>query len=391
MTAAPAPLSPFEIATGMVFGARPGTLPPPGPAAPLQALEDAIRPALLRPPCVVSFSGGRDSSAVLAVATVQARREGLPLPIPATNVFPAVREADETHWQERLVRHLGLSDWIRIEHTVELDLLGSYARRLLRRHGLLWPFNAHFHAPLIEVAAGGSLLTGVGGDELLGAAQRDRAAAVIAGHARPQTRDLLRLALALAPPVTRRAILARRGSVVLPWLRPEAQQRLTNVLADWAARMPRRSLAARLTWVWRSRYLGVLTAALECAAAGEDVLLVHPLLSGDLWAAVGRVAQPVGFAGRTDGMRRLFGSVLPEEICARGSKARFDAAFWTVPARAYAESGDGIGVPAEWVDWTALAAHWRGEHPLANSFTLLQASWLASVQGVEQPVHTLLG
>jgi asparagine synthetase B (glutamine-hydrolysing) len=390
MTASPLSLSPFELATGMIFGVRAGALPDPTEGGPVQAVEDAIRPALLRPPCVVSFSGGRDSSAVLAVAAALARREGLPLPVPATNVFPAAHETDERLWQERVVRHLRLSDWVRIEHTVELDLLGCYAQRLLRRHGLLWPFNVHFHAPLLEVAAGGSLLTGVGGDELFGAVEHDRAVALIARRVRPEPRDLLRLGFMFAPPIIRRAVLARRRPLALPWLRVEAQRRLTEVLAAWAADLPR-TLAGRLTWVWRSRYLGVLTAALESAAADEDVLLRHPLLAGELWAEVGRVAQPAGFAGRTDGMRRLFGTVLPDEVCSRAGKARFDAAFWTARARAYAASWDGARVPAEWVDQQALAAHWRAAEPLANSFTLLQASWLASAQGVEQPVHGLPG
>jgi hypothetical protein len=374
MTTACASLSPLEIATGMVFGVRSETLPQPTGIPPLQAFEHAILPALRRPPCVVSFSGGRDSSSVLAVATTVARREGLPLPVPATNVFPAEGETDETQWQERVVRHLGLGEWVRLEHTVALDLLGTYSQRLMRRHGLLWPFNVHFHAPLLEVAAGGSLLTGIGGDELFGAAQRDRSAAVIARHVHPEPRDLLRLGLALAPHVVRRAVLARRECPALPWLRPEAQRCLAASLADWAAQMPRK-LTERLAWAWRSRYLAVGTAALERVASDEDVMLLHPLLAGELWAEVGRVAQPLGFTERTDGMRRLFGGVLPDETCARGSKARFDAAFWTAQARAFAESWDGTGVPHEWVAEEALAAHWRGGLPLANSFTLLQASW----------------
>jgi len=36
------------------------------------------------------------------VATDLARREGLALPIPATNRFPAAEGAEETEWQERL-------------------------------------------------------------------------------------------------------------------------------------------------------------------------------------------------------------------------------------------------------------------------------------------------
>ena len=71
---------------------------------PSAALERAVLPALLRPPCVVSFSGGRDSSLVLAAAVAVARSEGLAAPIPITVRFPASAESDEQEWQERVVR-----------------------------------------------------------------------------------------------------------------------------------------------------------------------------------------------------------------------------------------------------------------------------------------------
>jgi asparagine synthase (glutamine-hydrolysing) len=90
-------------------------------------------------------------------------------------------------------------------------------------------------------------------------------------------------------------------------------------------------------------------------------------------------------------MRRIFGELLPDAICSRGSKALFDEVFWTDRARSFARSWDGSGVglgaAERWVDRRALSAHWRGEQPAANSFTLLQAVWLASADGVEQPIE----
>ena len=67
---------PFEVATGWTYGLLPDVPMPPEVVAPRQALDDVLRPALESGPCFVTFSGGRDSSAVLAAATDLARREG---------------------------------------------------------------------------------------------------------------------------------------------------------------------------------------------------------------------------------------------------------------------------------------------------------------------------
>ena len=75
-------LTPIELATGVVFGVNPLRLPA-ATTTPPQALEAAVRPALQRGRCFVSFSGGRDSSPVLAAAAAVARREGLAAPVPS--------------------------------------------------------------------------------------------------------------------------------------------------------------------------------------------------------------------------------------------------------------------------------------------------------------------
>ena len=93
-------MGPAEVVTGYVFGqasiqdARSAAI-----QTPRVALEAAVLGALRRPPCGVAFSGGRDSSLVLAVATHVARREGLPDPIPVTRRFPDKPEAEESEWR----------------------------------------------------------------------------------------------------------------------------------------------------------------------------------------------------------------------------------------------------------------------------------------------------
>ena len=137
-------LDALDVASGMVIGslARAGAWPGSGDAEPLAAVEAVVLRGLLRPPCLVSFSGGRDSSALLAVAVDVARREGLDRPVPITARF-GVDEADEQSWQETMVTHLGVRDWLRVDITDELDLLGDIGATFLRRHGLRYPQNTH--------------------------------------------------------------------------------------------------------------------------------------------------------------------------------------------------------------------------------------------------------
>ena len=238
------------------------------------AIDDTLRQALARPPCLVSFSGGRDSSVVLAAATALARRERLPLPIPISYRFAAAPGSHERDWQERVIAHLGLTDWERLDLGAELDAIGPVAQDVLRRHGPLWPFNTHFHEPLLRRAAGGSLLTGVGGDEIFGRGVWADARAVIGGRRRPRPRDVRTVALPLVPMAVRRRRMAQRHEVRWPWLprRPTPQR-------TCARRLARRHAAAvepgdRL--VVARRFRRVLAASLEALASAAGARLVQP-------------------------------------------------------------------------------------------------------------------
>ena len=170
-------LTALEIASCVVVGPSgnpPGRACPAPPADPVAALERAVTRALQRPPCLVSFSGGHDSSLVLAAAVRAARREQLPLPVPVTWRVTGAPAAEESAWQEAVVGALQVTDWIRLRADDDLDFVGPVAADVLRRHGLLHPANAYFHAPLLRQAAGGTLLTGAGGDQVLGRLHRPR-------------------------------------------------------------------------------------------------------------------------------------------------------------------------------------------------------------------------
>ena len=367
------------MACGLTLGIDPEAVPlvTRGWAAPRVVMDDALRRALARPPCLVSFSGGRDSSAVLAAATVVARREGLPLPVPITNRFPAVATSQEDEWQEQVVRHLGLPDWEKLVLADEVDSIGPLAGDVLRRLGLLWPFNAHFHLPMLRRAAGGSLLTGVGGDELFGSHMWGSARLVLTGRRRPQASRLGAIGAALAPRPVRRWALARRHQVRWPWLRPEVDEAINRKLADFQSRTPL-AWAGGVGWWWRSRARTVGVASLASLATDAGAQIVHPFTEPSV---VGAVAGHFGARGplnRTAAMRALFADVLPDTILARCSKASFDGAFFSTPSRAFASSWTGGGVDLEMVDADRLAAEWRSENPDPRSFLLLQSVWLAT-------------
>jgi asparagine synthase (glutamine-hydrolysing) len=373
-------LTPLEVASGLVFG-----LAPTRPMAtevvgePIDALERVVLSALRRPPCIVSFSGGRDSSAVLAVAVRVARREGLPLPIPSTNRFPVAKNSLESDWQERVVAHLGLDDWLKPEFTDELDCVGPVATSVLRRHGLLWPFNAHFHVPHLEAAAGGSLLTGIGGDEILSPSSWARERAVLTGRARPELRDVLRVGFLAAPPSVRRAVLRRRAPFEYSWIRPSAHRALS---ADWAAHGASEpySWEAQFDWRLRFRYLHVGLASLALLADDFSARIVHPFTDPAFSAALARLPKPRRYPDRTAAMRLLFGDLLPDDVLARTTKSTFDEAFWSGWSRALATDWTGAGADPELVDIEALRTEWSTADPDPRSFTLVQAAWLAENQ-----------
>ena len=385
----PYPLTSLELASGVPLGAEPGVSRPPARAhelAPLAALEEVVLPALQRPPCLVSFSGGRDSSAILAVAASVARREGLQPPVPATTRFPSVSSSDELEWQERVVEHLGLREWVRLRFEDELDLVGPVATTILRRHGVLFPVNLHLHAPLLEAARGGSLLTGVGGDEVFGGG-RTRIAAVLTASVRPQPRDLLRVGLSLSPRVVRRKVFRRRLTVPpLPWLTEEARSQLADGWAADDARYPTFSGAGLREW-WRSRYLHLYLRAKQLLARDDDVQLGDPFATPRFVSALAAFAGRSGFGSRTEAMQAIFSEHLPEAVTERPTKASFDAAFWNAHSRAFAVSLiDGALEPtlerlgaARYVETDVLRDLWRRpETPPANTFLLLQACWWAT-------------
>lgn len=377
MSAAPVP-GPLELCAGMLLGDEDpsATLPGAPPGGPLEALVRAVLPALRRPPCLVSFSGGRDSSAILAVATHAARRHGLPDPVPATLRFPAIAESDEQAWQDLVLSHLRLRERVVVDVAEELDALGPHATAALRAHGVRWPPNAYLHVPLLDRAAGGSLLTGAGGDELLDS-RGSRLWLLARRRERPGRRDVLRLARDAAPRRVRAEVWRRREAPPMPWLTPEGLAAAGGAQARDAVRWPGRWDRAVAFWR-RTRHFAGLRAAVPLLAAPRDVLALNPFMDDGVLAALAAAGGPAGFPDRTAAMRRIFGGLLPEQVLARRGKAVFSAALWGPDMQAFARDWDGTGVDPALVDAAALQRLWTSGRPPFQTTMLLHAAWLAA-------------
>lgn len=372
-------LTSFELATSWVHGIMPATPPPATTVTPREALDAAILPALLRPPCFVSFSGGRDSSAVLAAATALARREGLPEPVPVTEIYPGVDDADESGWQRLVVDHLGLTEWVRLQVRGESDLLGDGAQASLLRRGVLWPPPFHVKDHLFRTVSGGSMLTGEGGDETIGPRRTTPVTLLVRKRRRPRPELLAATAAALAPGPVRRFRVRRQmaDDAQQAWLRPAIARRHRRLLAADEESEPL-AWDRALWWVRRRRAVDVVLTNYAALGAEFDVSVGHPLLDAGFLAALGRAGGRWGYAGRTALMRILFSDVLPDEILRRSSKASFDRAYMGEPMRAFARDWDGCGVDPELVDPEALRAAWLSDRPSTLSGTLLQQAWLAA-------------
>jgi hypothetical protein len=338
---------------------------------PLDAFQAAVRPALERTPCLVSFSGGLDSSLVLALATRTARRCGLPDPVPCTWRFSGAPEAEESGAQEAVVRALGLDDWQVLHAADELDLVGPVASRLLALQGTTHPVNLHLHLPLVELAAGGSLLTGVGGDQ------------IFSGWRRPSTVTPGRR-LKNRVPASLRAVGHQLRDRPLPWLRPHVEHRVWSAhLAELAAEPL--TWDRRVPWHARRRGLQLGAAALERMAAARDVQLGNPLVDGAFVAGLARFGGDRPASTRLEVVTALAGDAVPAAVLHPRRKARFLDVFFREPTRRFLRTWDGAGVDPALVDVAALRRLWSGWPVPPGTAGLVQQAHRASSR--LEPVH----
>jgi asparagine synthase (glutamine-hydrolysing) len=288
--------------------------------------------------------------------------------------FPGEPLSDERNWQELVLDHLGVRAEM-VELGDELDALGATATESLRRLGVRWPANGYLHAPVLELARGGSLLTGVGGDEQLGT-RGGRSVLLSRGRDRPRWSDLREVPLELRSRSVREAAWLR-AAPPFPWLTPAGLDATYRELAPDEVAWPHRWDRSLHHW-HASRAFAAVRGLLGLYAEPFDVRVVHPLLEPLAMAELARAGGATGFRSRTHAMRRLFGDLLPDRLLARGTKAGFNRVVFGPSVHAFARAWDGSGVDAALVDAEALRAAWLSDEPDFRSIMLLQQAWLSA-------------
>ncbi|HEY1316414.1 MAG TPA: hypothetical protein VGF10_04305 [Gaiella sp.] len=372
----PSHLTPLELAVSRTLGVeRRPPLQRSAPESPELSLERILEPAVAGGRCVVSFSGGRESAWLLAAATSAARRHGHPDPVPATLRRGGAASRRESEHQERIVRHLGLEDWERIDVGDDLELLGPYARRALSEAGILFPAHLYVFLPLLDLARGGALLAGGVLTDFFIYWRWARLSEVIGLRRRPRRRDLRELAVAALPRRARRAILRpERGLEPPAWLRPDAAREAQRLLLSQFGDIPV-SFAAAMSSQRTHRCHTATRESLDALGAAAGARFLMPLRDDRYVAAVAAAGGRRGFGDRSTTAERLAGSVLPVELLQRSDGAGDRYATVGDATRAFLDTWSGAGLDSEVVDVAVLRDTWSsGDVPYASTM-LLQAAF----------------
>ncbi|WP_233160426.1 asparagine synthase-related protein [Actinophytocola xanthii] len=368
-------MDPLEVAGGWVNGYDPVPLPAGPHDRPRRVLDRLLLPHLQKSECLVAFSGGRDSSVLLAAAVDLARREGLPVPVPVTLSYPGAADADESAWQDAVLSHLGISERVVLTVHDEHDPLGPIGIRVLRQHGLVWPPNFTPTYRMLTHARGGVLLTGEGGDEAFGLKRVTPLTKVLKSRFRVPPAVYRDAARALAPAVLRRRS-ALRDRYRRPWLRQETEELLAR--RDAADQAAYALNAGQNTWQFSMRRCARIGyETMRILASEMDTDYVQAFAEPELVASVAAAGGYWGWTGRTATMRDLFGDLLPREVLERRTKALFANAVFRRYTREFARRWSGAGVDPELVDAEALRENWLSPTPHAPTMSLLQQAWLA--------------
>jgi hypothetical protein len=373
----PSGLTELEVASGVVMGKEATLgLTPDGSVHPVEVLRNIARRLLATPPCVIAFSGGRDSSALLALFIDVARRDGLPEPIAITARWDEDAASNENAWQENVISSIGASHWEIIRPGTDLDLLGSEATSVLGQMGLMWPAPAYAFLPMVRHAAGGVFVSGEGGDEAFGLWPYGQLWATLRQHRAPGWGELKALTLGSCPPFVRRLWWRHKLPPYQDWLQPQAFRRVSRILAEELSNDP-------FTWVKyqmanrQSRGTEISLRTFEALCATQGATYAGPFLDSTFLGALAAWGGRFGVGDRTAAMTSLFSEVLPGGVLGRRTKASFGGVFWGPASRQFAHDWDGSGLSDELVDREALRGAWLAPVPVYGAAIPLHAAWLA--------------
>ncbi len=359
-----------EIATQLRFQQRSAT-----PRAPLDSLRSAIA-RVVSERTFVEFSGGLDSSLVLAATVDVCRERGLPAPIPVTVRYPSAPETDESPYQQAMIDHLGLREHLIIEATDEFDLLGPAARQYLRSNGASCaariPTRGHLYAHLEH---GSVLLSGEGGDEAFRSAplaplrfvgtalatRRHRHGAI--GWIGRTIRDL---------ELPSRRLL--RGAP--DWLTPAAREQLSPAYRGTFGGRGRTMASSHRAYRSRRSLIAVIDE-LTTQAAGHGVTYAAPLLDLTFLAELTASTPNRDFVERNYYFHQHFASVLPRAILDRTTKVTFGRPIFGPDTAAFAASWNGVGLPDDLVQPELVRRAWQHTRD-GRSALMLQHAWMVS-------------
>ena len=369
------PWSRVELALGTPLGVVPDSLTLPSSArSPREELEWIIDQQFTDGRQVfVCFSGGRDSSAVLALAVDVARRRGVALPIPVTLRFSQHPESNESEWQHMVIDHLGLDEWMVIERA-DADLLDPAITAMLSERGLFYPSQIGSYLPIVTAAAGGVLLTGEGGDESFGGWQFRAALHPIEWGPRSAAKAAAVIALTHGPSSLKRWY--RQRGYQSPWL-TEAGRAAAEAALDEPSEIEPMAWRRYLAWAFARRSWHLAQHTFELVGNASECHIAHPLAEPSLLASLASRWSRRGPGDRTDVMAAVVGDLLPSRIVERDDKAILASVFVGERATSFIDQWDGLGLDTEWVDADALRDVWRRRYPYVGSFNLLHQAWLA--------------
>lgn len=354
---------------------------------PRAALISVIAEKMQDGPCVVQFSGGRDSSLILALAVQAARERSSEMPVAVSVRYPDVVSSHESAWQDLVVRHLGVRHEVVEVARGDDEVCGPLGVSQLVRHGPLLPSAVGVSLGRVAGVVGGRpLLTGEGGDEVLGGSRVSLPVAHWRRRRRPSAQSVADMVSALAPRVVRRTLVRRelQAGLAPTWLQQRAHQPVMKALVEDITDTP---------WDWRearwltpcSRQWKLGASAMDAIAGSDGFSVHHPLLDPLFITALNQRGGRLGLATRTEAMSILAGDTLPREVLTRSTKATFNEVYAGDRLRAFARSWDGSGVDTALVDIERLRAAWTDSVVPSASLAPLQLALLAAVEKGWEP------